>query len=200
MKSQPFLVTLIVSIFFSCSNEEITESIIKQRLAEINQLGTVEYDLSKVLIVDDEQWYTYGDRKALINLEASLVAGIDFKKIEISNLVSNNSIDLKLPEPEIIFLNIPPEKVSYEVLKVDKMEVNALTFVSPLITLAGMRSDFSNEELNQIQIMGEEDIRKKIDELGILKEATQNSKSFLNNWFKLLGFKTINYLSYEQKK
>ena len=80
------------------------------------------------------------------------------------------------------------------------MEVNALTFVSPLITLAGMRSDFSNEELNQIQIMGEEDIRKKIDELGILKEATQNSKSFLNNWFKLLGFKTINYLSYEQKK
>ena len=197
MKSQPFLVTLIVSIFFSCSNEEITESIIKQRLAEINQLGTVEYDLSKVLIVDDEQWYTYGDRKALINLEASLVAGIDFKKIEISNLVSNNSIDLKLPEPEIIFLNIPPEKVSYEVLKVDKMEVNALTFVSPLITLAGMRSDFSNEELNQIQIMGEEDIRKKIDELGILKEATQNSKSFLNNWFKLLGFKTINYLNYE---
>lgn len=183
MKSQPFLVTLIVSIFFSCSNEEITESIIKQRLAEINQLGTVEYDLSKVLIVDDEQWYTYGDRKALINLEASLVAGIDFKKIEISNLVSNNSIDLKLPEPEIIFLNIPPEKVSYEVLK-----------------LAGMRSEFSNEELNQIQIMGEEDIRKKIDELGILKEATQNSKSFLNNWFKLLGFKTINYLSYEQKK
>ena len=191
---------LILSILISCSNEEITESIIKQRLAEINQLGTVEYDLSKVLIVDDEQWYTYGDRKALINLEASLVAGIDFKKIEISNLVSNNSIDLKLPEPEIIFLNIPPEKVSYEVLKVDKMEVNALTFISPLITLAGMRSDFSNEELNQIQIMGEEDIRKKIDELGILKEATKNSKSFLNNWFKLLGFKTINYLSYEQKK
>ena len=191
---------LILSILISCSNEEITESIIKQRLAEINQLGTVEYDLSKVLIVDDEQWYTYGDRKALINLEASLVAGIDFKKIEISNLVSNNSIDLKLPEPEIIFLNIPPEKVSYEVLKVDKMEVNALTFINPIITLAGMRSDFSNEELNQIQIMGEEDIRKKIKELGILKEATKNSKSFLNNWFKLLGFKTINYLSYEQKK
>jgi len=191
---------LILSILISCSNEEITKSIIKQRLAEINQLGTVEYDLSKVLIVDDEQWYTYGDRKALINLEASLVAGIDFKKIEISNLVSNNSIDLKLPKPEIIFLNIPPEKVSYEVLKVDKMEVNALTFINPIITLAGMRSDFSNEELNQIQIMGEEDIRKKIDELGILKEATKNSKSFLNNWFKLLGFKTINYLSYEQKK
>ena len=149
---------LILSILISCSNEEITKSIIKQRLAEINQLGTVEYDLSKVLIVDDEQWYTYGDRKALINLEASLVAGIDFKKIEISNLVSNNSIDLKLPKPEIIFLNIPPEKVSYEVLKVDKMEVNALTFINPIITLAGMRSDFSNEELNQIQIMGEEDI------------------------------------------
>ena len=39
---------LILSILISCSNEEITKSIIKQRLAEINQLGTVEYDLSKV--------------------------------------------------------------------------------------------------------------------------------------------------------
>ena len=37
------------------------------------------------------------------------------------------------------------------------------------------------------------DVRKKIDELGILKEATKNSKSFLKNWFKLLGFKTVNY-------
>jgi hypothetical protein len=57
------------------------------------------------------------------------------------------------------------------------------------------RSEFTNDELNQIQIMGEEDIRKKIDELGILKEATKNSKSFLKNWFKLLGFKTVNYES-----
>ena len=117
MKSQPFLVTLVLLIFFSCSKEELTESIIKQRLAEINQLGTVEYDLSKVLIVDDEQWYTYGERKALINIEANVVAGIDFKKIEVTNLVPNNSIDLKLPDPEIILLNIPPSKIRFSVLK-----------------------------------------------------------------------------------
>jgi len=176
MKSQPFLVTLVLLIFFSCSKEELTESIIKQRLAEINQLGTVEYDLSKVLIVDDEQWYTYGERKALINIEANVVAGIDFKKIEVTNLVPNNSIDLKLPDPEIILLNIPPSKIRFSVLKA-----------------SFARSEFTNDELNQIQIMGEKDIRKKIDELGILKEATKNSKSFLKNWFKLLGFKTVNY-------
>ena len=164
------------STLFSCTSSEISEPIIKQRLAELNQLGTVEYDLSKVLILDDDQWFTIGDRKALISAKANLIAGIDFKKIEILNLEPESHITVKLPEPEIILLNIPTDKIEFSVLK-----------------SSYLRSDFSNEELNDIQILGEEDIREKIKDLGILDQARKNAEIFLKNWLKLFGFKTINY-------
>ena len=166
----------ITATFFSCNSDELTEPIIKQRLAELNQLGTVEYNLSKVLIIDDDHWFTLGDRKALITAKANLIAGVDFKKIEILDFKPESSIDLKLPESEIILLNIPPDKIEFSLLK--------STY---------LRSDFSNEELNNIQILGEQDIRKKIKDLGILVEANKNAKKFLENWLKLLGFKTINF-------
>ena len=171
---------ILSAVLVSCSSNEITEPIIKQRLAELNQLGTVEYDLSKVLILDDDYWLTIGERKALITAKANLIAGIDFKKIEILELQPESSITIKLPEPEIILLNIPPEKIEFSVLKASYL-----------------RSDFSNEELNDIQILGEEDIRKKIKDLGILDEARKNGEIFLKNWLKLLGFKTINYQTNE---
>ena len=52
------------------------------------------------------------------------------------------------------------------------------------------RSEF-NEELNQIQVLGEEDVIEKIKDLGILEEAENNAKIFLDSWLKLLGFKQV---------
>ena len=168
---------LILSILLSCNNEEVvTFESLKQKLTELKRLGTLEYDISKILIVDDEQWYTIGDRKALISLKANLIAGIDFEKIKIIDFKQNESIKLKLPEPEIILLNIPPDKIEYSVLKTSYM-----------------RSEFSNDELNKIQILGEEDINEKIKDLGVLIEAEKNAKIFLDNWLNLLGFKNIYY-------
>ena len=182
MKLKLLSINLILAWFIvSCSSNELTEPLIKQRLAELNQLGTVEYDLSKVIILEDEQWFTIGDRKALITAKANLIAGIDFKKIEILDFKTGSHINIKLPEPEIILLNIPPNKIEFSVLK-----------------SSYLRADFSNEELNNIQILGEKDIRKKIKDLGILEEANKNGKIFLENWLKLLGFETINYLKNEE--
>tara|TARA_B100001287_G_C22686402_1_gene533936 strand:- start:8091 stop:8636 length:546 start_codon:yes stop_codon:yes gene_type:complete len=166
---------ILSAVLVSCSSNEITEPIIKQRLAELNQLGTVEYDLSKVLILDDDYWLTIGERKALITAKANLIAGIDFKKIEILDFEPKSHIKVKLPKPKIILLNIPPEKIEFSVLK-----------------SSYLRSEFSNEELNEIQVLGEKDIRKKINDLGILDQASENGKIFLESWLKLLGFKTIN--------
>jgi hypothetical protein len=58
-----------------------------------------------------------------------------------------------------------------------------------------MRSEFSNKELNDIQVLGEKDILEKIKDLGILEEAEKNAKLFLDNWVKLLGFEDIYYES-----
>ena len=60
-----------------------------------------------MLKIDDNDWYTIGDRKALINLKAYLVAGIDFQKIEVTDFEPDNFIKLSMPKAEIILLNIP---------------------------------------------------------------------------------------------
>ena len=79
-----------------------------------------------------------------------------------------------MPKAEIILLNIPPNEIYYSLLK-----------------SSYFRSEFSNEELNQIQVLGEEDVIEKIKDLGILEEAENNAKIFLDSWLKLLGFKQV---------
>jgi hypothetical protein len=181
-KINSFLIMMVISsfiLFVSCENNEpFTVESLKSQLSNLKQLGTLEYDLSKILIVDDSQWYSIGERKALISLKANLVAGIDFEKIEILNFKENKYIRIRLPEPEIILLNIPPDKIEFSVLKTSYM-----------------RSEFSNKELNDIQVLGEKDILEKIKDLGILEEAEKNAKLFLDNWVKLLGFEDIYYES-----
>jgi hypothetical protein len=157
----------------SCTNDNLSEETIKKSIEEMSSLGTIEYNLSKILIVDDQQWFTVGDRKALINLKANLVAGVDFKKIKIDN-IQGKEISLSIPTAEIIYLDIPPDKINFAVLHT-----------------SFFRNNFSNEELNQIQILGENDIKQKIKDLGILDEAYKNSVEIISNWLKLVGFEKI---------
>ena len=183
MSFKLILVIFFISIFsLSCNNvqdvqTELSKSDIKNKLENLKQLGTVEYTLSKVLIVDDDKdWFKVGDRKALITLKAYLLAGLNFSDIEINDFETNRFIKLTLPKPEVIYLNIPPEEIDFSLLK-----------------SSYFRSEFSNQELNEIQVMGENNIKEKISELGVFEEATKNAKFFLDRWLKLLGFKNITY-------
>lgn len=149
---------------------------IEEQIKNLQEFGTSEYVLSKIIIAEDNQWYTIGDRKVIITMKASVVAGIDFSKIEIEN-VNNNSISLKLPKPKIILLDIKPEDIEYN-----------------FFDISSTRSAFTNKELNDIQILGEKSIKGKIEDLKILDEANKNANLFLNKWLKSIGFKKINFL------
>lgn len=181
LKFKGIVLLSIGLLVFSCSPKMPDESTVKKSLEEMSSLGTIEYDLSKILIVDDVQWYSIGDRKALITLKANLVAGIDFKKIKI-NKIEGKEIHLELPVSEIIYLNIPPDKIKHEVLKSDFL-----------------RSTFENEELNEIQQLGEKEIKSKIKELGILDEASKNAEEILQNWLTILGFDKVQFLTSTQQ-
>jgi len=179
---QTFLLAILILILSSCGNKEMSKGEVQARLKNLQELGTVEYTLSKVLSVDDNQWYSAGDRKVLMSMKADLKAGVDFSKIVVANLDhSNKSIELKMPPAKIILLDIQPDKIKYE-----------------LINVSATRADFTNDELNQIQILGEKDIESKLEELGILKEADKNAKLFIKSWLKMMGFETVNFL--ETKK
>lgn len=173
MRKRILIYLLIPILVGSCTSKELKADEIKKSLEELSSLGTVEYDLSKLLIVDDEQWFAIGERKAIINLKANIVAGVDFKKIKIKN-IKKKDITILMPDAEIIYLNIPPDKINFAVLK-----------------SSFLRDDFSNNELNKIQILGEKDIKKKIKQLGILKEASKNATELVKNWLKMVGFEKI---------
>jgi len=165
---------MVSSILFSCQNK-LDKSTIESRLQNLQDLGTVEYTLSKVLSIDDEQWYTVGERKVLMSIKANLKAGVDFSQLEILSFDDKSkSIEVKMPESKIILLDIPPNKVKYELVHVDLL-----------------RDEFTNEEMNQIQVLGEKAIREKISDLGILEEAHKNAKGFVESWLKMLGMKKI---------
>lgn len=175
---QIFIFISALLLLSSCEPEGMSKGDVQARLKNLQELGTVEYTLSKVLAVDDNQWYSAGDRKVLMSMKADLKAGVDFSKIEVTSIdKSEKTIELKMPPAKVILLDIQPDKIKYE-----------------LIHVSATRGDFTNDELNQIQILGEEDINSKLEELGILKEADKNAKLFITSWLKMMGFATVNFL------
>tara|TARA_B110000285_G_C14848423_1_gene478783 strand:+ start:143 stop:703 length:561 start_codon:yes stop_codon:yes gene_type:complete len=174
MKQILFLISTVL-FFSSCEPEGMSKGDVQARLKNLQELGTVEYTLSKILAVDDKQWYSVGDRKVLMSMKADLKAGVDFSGIGIEKIDnSEKSIELKMPPAKVILLDIQPDKIKYE-----------------LIHVSATRGNFTNEELNKIQILGEEDINSKLEELGILKEADKNAKLFITSWLKMMGFNKV---------
>lgn len=65
----------------SCDTEELKKGEIEEQLRDLQELGTSEYVLNKIIIAEDNQWYSIGDRKVVISMTASLKAGVDFLKL-----------------------------------------------------------------------------------------------------------------------
>ncbi len=74
-------------------------------LKEMEELGTVEYTITKVVKANDNtSRFTVGQRKILITTEAYVKAGIDMKEItekDISRL--GKTISIRLPIAKILF-------------------------------------------------------------------------------------------------
>ena len=173
--------TLWVSFFLcgafllpSCKTVEHKEV---PRLEEISRLATVEYVLTKVVRSTDERWY--GDRRILFEVQANLKAGIDFEKLQEEDIVvQDGEIILNLPQPELLELEIDSDLVR------EKFNEKGV-----------LRKKLSNREKDIILQLGEEDIKKKIDRIEVLKRAKDNCRAFFESSLRLQGFKkvTVNF-------
>lgn len=178
MKQKLKLLFLLSCLTFINCESKLNKGIIEAQLKDLQELGTSEYTLNKIIIAEDKQWYTIGDRKAVITMTASLKSGIDFSDIKITDMnTEEKSITLQLPSPKIILLDISPDDIKYDFIKI-----------------SSTRSKFSNKELNDIQILGEKSVREKIKDLGILEDADKNAKLFLINWLKSMGINQIKFI------
>lgn len=167
---------LIASSCQEQKTDDFDPNKVVSKLSQMSDLGTVEYQFSKIIKADDEDsWYKVGNRKILISSKAYVKAGVDFSEIKINEVDKvSKKISLKLPPGKIISINIPSDDIKI------------------VFSQYGMaRNKFTNQEIQKIQTMGEKSIYKKIKEMNIESEAAKRSKLFLENWLKLSGFNEI---------
>jgi hypothetical protein len=180
----PFIFVLLL---YSCESKHVEkvnketsslpdQATLKSSLANLSNLGTVEYSLSKIISASDDQWYSVGSRKALMSCKANVIAGVDFSKIQISALSQKEkSVNITMPPAQVIVLDIPP--AGFNIISVEE----------------GMfRAKFTAQELNHTQQLAQKDIEQKIAKLKILDDAKANATRFLHSWLKSMGFKVIN--------
>jgi hypothetical protein len=149
------------------------------KLTSLTELGTVEYVISKIVKADDNAtWYKLGDRKILFSCKAILKAGIDLSNLAHNDIQTDydaKSISITLPKATLLSLNMKPEDIT-------------LVYEKTAIT----RASFSNQERDAILAQGEKDIRENVPTLGILTDAENNAKLFLESFLKQAGFTKIN--------
>jgi hypothetical protein len=162
----------------SCNQPRKQENPLDQviKIKDLNQLGTVEYKVSKIISgTDDLTWYKVGNRKILFSCEAIVKAGIDFSKLKKEDIqISDKTVSLKMPKAEIIYVKIDHNNI--------KEEFKETGF---------FRDEFTNSEKEALLRLGEESINKALPDMGILKEAEKNATLFINSFLRSAGFTDV---------
>ena len=173
------LIMFLVSCNKPMEEENPVEKVIK--IKDLNQLGTVEFKVSKIISSDDDlTWYKIGNRKILFSCEAVIKAGIDFSKLKKEDIsIDNKLVSLKLPKAEIIYIKIDHNNIKEEYKEID-----------------WQRSQFTNKEKDEILVLGEKSIKEAIPSMGILTAAESNAKLFLSSYLKASGFKDVSIQFY----
>lgn len=145
-------------------------------LKTMSDLATTEYTVTKIVKANDNNtWYTLGDRKILISCQATVKAGIDLSQLNEDDIIANGKkIEIHLPQPKLVSLNMPPANI--------KVEYEA---VGPL------RSDFSSAERDALMVQAEQQIRNSIEDMGVYKTAKEHTITFFMSYLRRLDFEDI---------
>lgn len=181
---RPFITYGIIFtvLFGACKSKLPNEAETVAALQNLQELATVEYTVTKVVKANDNKdWYTIGDRKILLTCQASIKAGIDLAQLQPKDIsVSGKSIEITLPAPKILTVNLPPENI-----KVAYSEVGVL------------RSNFTSSEKDALMAQAEKQMWAAGNELGIINQAKLNTQTFMNHFLQQLGFENIE-LTYDE--
>lgn len=176
------MVLIFLLFVTGCSKKQGEANRVIFSLKEMSDLATVEYTVTKIIKANDNKtWYKIGNRKILMSCEATIKAGIDMSKLSKDNFnIKGKSLRLTLPDPKIISLSIPAEKI-----KVEYQDISLF------------RDRFKTAERDALALQAEKQIRNSIDALGILQQAKINTSLFVNKLLMRLGYENIviNYVN-----
>jgi hypothetical protein len=179
-KSSRNVLPLIALMFllYACEEKVPEENPINKilKIKELSDLATVEYTVTKIIkATDDSTWYKLGDRKMLMSCDAKIKAGVSLSEITDKDIVVNGTaVSLQLPAAKILYINIPPESVVEQYAEIDLL-----------------RAEFSIAEKNAFLQVAEKDVNNTVKELDILATAEKNTKTIIESWLSIAGFKNI---------
>lgn len=147
--------------FFSPKNKTIEESqVMLERVRAVMKLVTVEGEYSEVFSHNDYQGYFtfFWDKKILVRVNATVMAGYDLEKVKIESDIANKTIRIG-PMPKATILSIND--------KVDYYDISEGIFTS-----------FSPEDYTRINARVEDIIREKATAT-LLPNAEEQGKKTL---------------------
>ncbi len=172
------ILTVMAVLLLGCSACQQEEHDIRTKIKKA-ELGTVEYTVRQIIRNSDESWQFFGDRKVLFSVKATLKAGIDLDKLAEEDIeVTGDRIQVRLPMPEILSLNIRPDDIKLEYSKV-----------------SSLRSDYTQQEYDQILAAGEQEIRNdNALKNSILNDAKASAEEFFEILLHGSGFSEVEIL------
>ncbi|CAN5722581.1 hypothetical protein BH10BAC3_BH10BAC3_26010 [soil metagenome] len=185
LSTSQLITVLLTTTLLVCCKDKMPDNIETiSALKNLQELATVEYTVTKVVKANDDiAWYKAGDRKILITCQASVKAGIDLGALQPGDVeIDGKSIRIKLPEPRILTVNMPPENI--------KVAYSEIGF---------FRDDFTSAERDALLAQAEKQVWAAGAALGIKGQAKLNTQTFMNNFLMQLGFEKIE-LTYDNKK
>lgn len=161
-------------LFMGCSSgnrqEEAAEPMqdIISALNDIPKLYLVEAKVDKVLLMNDQEWYTIGNRKCMIPVTAQVKAGID-----LSNLK-----DVRM-EGEDIYLTLPAPFIEIESSEIRHDEVQT--------SVGLLRSNFTQDEFSQFANRGRHSIEQALPGMGLVEQCQEQARTMLSLMIRKLG-------------
>lgn len=172
---------VILLCFAGCSQKKESPKPVLFSLQQIGRLATAEYLFTRIVKASDKDtWYKVGNRKMLLSCTASVKAGIDFSKLQATQVSEEGKkVSVQLPPPQIFDLNIPPQSI-----KVAYTDVGVF------------RDAFSTTEVNAIMKQAESQIRRQLSALPVLATARSNASAFVTRFLTAAGFNEV-YVSFQ---
>ena len=183
MISKVIYVTVACLLLISCGRQ-VSEEELLRTINTTPMLYTVQCVAQTTVIErSSPAMDLFGQRTAIIPVEANIKAGIDLSQLK-NIRISGKTVYITLPDPVI------------EIESTRILNDEIVTSVAPL------RSDFSNDELAQIARKGTEAIRSDLGKYNLVEPAQQQAEVIIAAIVSRMGMDAVfeNRQQYENRE
>lgn len=167
------LVTVACVCLCGCTQHQVTEDDVLQSINNAPMLYTAQCVAQTTVIERSSRIKDlFGQRTAIIPVEANIKAGIDLSKLKDVR-IDGDKVYITLPDPVI------------EIESTRILNDQIVTSVAPL------RSNFSNDELARIADKGADDIRNNLNKYGLVEPAQEQAELIISAIVSKMGLTAV---------